>query len=518
MKRQTFVLMLMGLVIAAIGTAGGYWFATRRMHAEPAASATTPATAAPTHGKSEPASGRRVLYWHDPMTPGPKFDKPGKSPFMNMDLVPVYADEAADNGKVTISARTTQNLGIRIVEVKEASLSMGFVTTGAVSVDERSLSTVQARVNGYIEKLYVRAQYDVVARGQALAEVYSPEWLAAQEEYLVLKRSTQPGAESISQAARARLVLLGVSEAQIQRIEKTGNAESRVTLYAPETGVVWEIGAREGMAVNPGVSLFRLASLGSVWVNAEVPETEAALVRPGTQVTARATALPDAVYKGMVGTLLPDVNAATRTIKARIVLANPGGRLKPGMFVKVEFGGDAKPMLTVPAEAVIHTGNRSVVIIAGDGGKFHPVDVETGRDNGDMTEIRKGLVAGQKVVSSGQFLIDSESSLKTTLSRLESVKDPATGPSDNAVKNTQHAGSGKVNQIDVKDGTLEISHGPMPTLKWPAMTMNFRFKDKAQLNGIKPGDEIEFQISGEPDKEGDYLITRIVPRKRETAK
>ena len=259
-------------------------FATRRTHAEPAASATSSATVAPTPGNAEPATGRRVLYWHDPMTPGPKFDKPGKSPFMNMDLVPVYADEAADNGKVTISSRTAQNLGIRIVEVKEARIPLGFTTTGAVYVDERSLSSVQARVNGYIEKLYVRAQYDVVVRGQALAEVYSPEWLAAQEEYLVLRRSTQPGVESIAQAARRRLALLGVSEAQIQRIEKTGNAEPRVTLYAQDEGVVWEIGAREGMAVNPGVSLFRIASLASVWVNAEVPETEAALVRPGVAV------------------------------------------------------------------------------------------------------------------------------------------------------------------------------------------------------------------------------------------
>ena len=159
-----------------------------------------------------------------------------------------------------------------------------------------------------------------------------------------------------------------------------------------------------------------------------------------------------------------------------------------------------------------------MVIVAGDGDKFRPVDVETGRDNGDMTEIRKGLVAGQKVVSSGQFLIDSESSLKTTLSRLESGKDSAKGPSDNAVKHTQHAGSGKVNQVDTKESTLEIGHGPITTLKWPAMTMSFRVKDKAQLNGIKPGDEIEFQIDGEPDKEGDYLITRIVPRKQGTAK
>ena len=521
MKRNTFVSMLIGLAIAATGTAGGYWFAMRRMHAEPA----VPAPASASSDKSEPATGRRVLYWHDPMVPGTKFDKPGRSPFMNMDLVPVYADETGDDGKVTISARTAQNLGIRIVEVKEARMHMGFAATGAVSVDERSLSAVQARVSGYIEKLHVRAQYDVVARGQPLAEIYSPEWLAAQEEYLVLRRGTQPGAEPLAQAARTRLLLLGVSENQIQRIEQTGKSEPRVTLYAPESGVVWEIGARDGMAVNPGMPLFRLANLGSVWVNAEVPETAAALVRPGAPVTARAAALPDAVYKGVVATLLPDVNAVTRTIKARIVLANPGARLKPGMFVSVEFergGDDAKPVLTVPAEAVIHTGKRAVVIVAEDGGRFRPVDVEIGRDSGDMSEIRKGLAAGQKVVASGQFLIDSEASLKTTLNRLQSAPasapdsapDAFAKPAGAAIKAAQHTGSGRINSIDAGSGTLEISHGPMPALKWPAMKMTFRAAGKALLSNAKPGDEIEFDMLAEPDKDGDYVITRIAPRKK----
>jgi Cu(I)/Ag(I) efflux system membrane fusion protein len=423
MKRNTFILMLISFVIISISAAGGYWFALRRQHAGPVAPAIPAATSA-----AAPASDRRVLYWHDPMVPGTKFDKPGKSPFMDMDLVAVYADEAADDGKVIISARTAQNFGIRIAEVKEARMPTGFTATGAVNVDERSLSAVQARVNGYIEKLHVRAQYDRVERGQPLAEIYSPEWLAAQEEYLVLKRSTQPGADVIAQAARVRLTLLGIAETQIQRIEHTGKAEPRVTLHAPEAGVVWEINVRDGMAVSSGMPLFRLANLGSVWVNAEVPETDAALVRPGAVVTARAPALPDALYKGTVATLLPDINAATRTIKARIVLANPGARLKPGMFVSVTFSDDAKPMLTVPAEAVIHTGKRSVVIVAAvdeKGGKFRPVDVETGRDSGGMTEIRKGLMPGQKVVASGQFLIDSEASLKTTLNRLQSAPDIA---------------------------------------------------------------------------------------------
>jgi Cu(I)/Ag(I) efflux system membrane fusion protein len=515
MKRNTFIALLRWLAIAIAAAAGGYWYALRDMRGVPASAA---ATATPQAQSASPsAPGRRVLYWHDPMAPGTEFDKPGKSPFMNMELVPVYADDAADandSGSVTINPRTTQNLGIRIAEVKETPMPTSLAATGTVSVDERTLSAVQARVNGYIEKLHVRAQYDTVARGQALAEIYSPEWLAAEEEFLVLRRSTQPDTAAIAQAARTRLALLGVPETQIQRIEQTGKAEPRVTLYAAEAGVVWEINVREGMAVGSGMPLFRLANLNTVWVNAEVPETEAPLVRPGAQVTARAAALPQTHYKGTVATLLPDVNTTTRTIKARIVLANAGTRLKPGMFVTVVFEGDAKSLLTVPAEAVINTGKRSVVIVAEGGGRFHPVEVETGRDSGDMTEIRKGLTPGQKVVASGQFLIDSESSLKTTLNRLQSA--PAT-----TIKAAQHSATGKIGRIDAKDGTLEISHDPIPALKWPAMTMMFRAADKALLANAKPGDEIEFDMLAEPGKDGDYVITRITPsapRKAQAAK
>jgi Cu(I)/Ag(I) efflux system membrane fusion protein len=509
MKRNVFVGIVTAVLIAGIGVGSGYWFAMRRMHVQmsipPAAPAGSAATAP--DSKTEPAAERKPLYWHDPMVPGPKFDKPGKSPFMDMQLVPVYAEEGADQGKVTISSRTLQNLGIRIVDVKQGSMQLGFTTTGAVSVDERSLTAVQARVTGYIEKLYVRAQYDAVARGQPLAEIYSPEWLAAQEEYLVLKRSTQPGLESLALAARQRLTLLGVSEAQIQRIEQSGQPAPRVTLYAPESGIVWELGVRDGMSVNPGMVLFRLAGLGSVWVNAEVPEAEAALVRPGVPVTARASAFPETIYKGTVAALLPDVNATTRTIKARIVLANPGGRLKPGMFATVEFSSSAKPTLMVPTEAVIHTGTRTVVIVSEDGGKFRPVDVEVARESADMTEIRKGLTTGQRVVASGQFLIDSEASLKSTLTRLES-SESTTGKTTDG----KHVGTAKVTDIDATKGKIDLSHGPIPSMKWPAMTMGFRVEDKSQLAGVKTGDEIEFEMRGEPGKDGVFVVTRITKK------
>ena len=511
MKRNTTLLIISALVLSGAGIGGGYWYAMQRMNGmtapQQAAGGDTPASAPAEGEKTEMAGERKPLYWHDPMVPGPKFDKPGKSPFMDMQLVPVYADAGGDEGSVKISPRTVQNLGIRTVEVSVGRMDTGLNTVGAVAIDERSIYTVQSRVNGYIEKLHVRAQYDPVTRGQPLVEIYAPEWLAAQEEYLALKNSAQNGASDLAQAARARLSLLGITEAQIKRIEQSGRADARVTLSAPDNGLVWELGARDGMAVMPGLTLFRLVNLGSVWVHAEVPETDAVLVKPGAVVEARTAAYPEQIFKGKVAVLLPDVNATTRTVKARIVLANPGGRLKPGMFATLAFGSTDKPALMVPSEAVIHTGTRAVAIVAEGDGKFRPVDIETGRDSGGMIEIRKGLSSGQRVVASGQFLIDSEASLKSTLSRLESVSDPA----KNDPQGGGHVGNAKINAVDTAGGKIDISHGPIPSLNWPEMTMGFQVEDKKLLQGLKPGDSITFEMRGEPDKDGNYVITRIQP-------
>jgi len=283
---------------------------------------------------------------------------------------------------------------------------------------------VQSRVSGYIEKLYVRAQYDVVTKGQQLVEIYAPDWLSAEEEYLALKQSNQPGAELIAQAARERLKLLGIAEDQIRAIERDGKPNPRVTLDAPDSGVVWELGTRDGMAVSPGMTLFKLASLRTVWVNAEIPEMQAELAKPGVPVQARVAAIPEKVFKGQIAMLLPDVSPTTRTIKARIVLSNPTGDLKPGMFATITLGSREQTALLVPTEAVISTGTRNVVIVADDQGKFHPVDVARGRESGDMTEIRKGVQKGQRVVVSGQFLIDSEASLRGAYNRMQNGEHP----------------------------------------------------------------------------------------------
>jgi Cu(I)/Ag(I) efflux system membrane fusion protein len=458
----------------------------------------------PASGAGAPTGGKRILYWHDPMVPGQKFDKPGKSPFMDMQLVPVYADGEGDEGTVTINPRMQQNLGVRLAEVRKGALAPAVDAVGSVAYNERDVAVVQARSNGFVERLYVRASLDPVRKGQPLAELYVPDWVAAQEEYLSARRMAGTRLEALVDGARQRMRLAGMSEAQIRVVESTGKVHPRLTVTAPINGVVAELAAREGMTVMSGAPLFRINGLGTVWVNAELRENQASEVRVGNLVEARTPALPGNVFKGKVSAILPEVNPATRTLKARVELANPGGELKPGMFATVNFTPAArKEALLVPTEAVIQTGKRSAVIVAQGDGKFTAVDVEIGMETGGQTEIRKGLEAGQKVVVSGQFLIDSESSLRATEARMGEAS--ASGASDPAA--ATHRGTGKVESIGKDEVT--ISHGPIASLRWGAMTMGF----KAPPNRIPPnmqvGDTVSFEIR--QTKEGTYEIIAISP-------
>jgi Cu(I)/Ag(I) efflux system membrane fusion protein len=367
---------------------------------------------------------RRVLYWYDPMRPEVKFDKPGKSPFMDMQLVPKYADEKGA-AAVRIDPAVAQNLGIRVGKVEKAVLEPRLAAVGGIAFDERRLHVVQARVEGYITRLYVKAPLEQVRRGQPLAEIQAPDWLAAQQEYLALLDAESERARSIREAARERLVVLGVPEAMIRRIEETRKTSVTTTVFAPADGVVTELSVREGAAFMPGAPLFRINGLETVWVNAEIPEARVGLIPPGSAVVARATAWPGTTFKGRVSELLPDVDPSTRTLPARIVIENPEGRLAPGMFVSLDFEGTAgEPQLLVPSEAVIVTGKRSIVIVAREGGGFDVAEVTPGVEADGKTAILAGLSEGQSIVLSGQFLIDSEASLKSAVTRLETEESP----------------------------------------------------------------------------------------------
>jgi Cu(I)/Ag(I) efflux system membrane fusion protein len=505
MKPSTLVVIL---AIAAIG-AGGYGAYRLGMNrgmqmGTPASESVTPAGGAQQKaGEADATTGKKVLYWHDPMVPGQKFDKPGKSPFMDMQLVPVYAG-GGDEGSVSISPRVQQNLGIRLGEVTRGALAPSFEAVGSVAYNERDVVVVQARSNAFVERLLVRAPLDAVRKGQPLAEVYAPDWVAAQEEYLSVKRMSGAGLEALADAARQRMRLAGMTDDHIRLVETTGKVHPRVTITAPIGGVIAELTAREGMTVMAGAPLFRISGIGTVWVNAEVPEAQAGLVRPGNPVEARTPALPGAVFKGRVNAILPEVSAATRTLKARVELANPGGKLVPGMFATVNFTPAArKDALLVPTEAVIQTGRRTVVIVADSGGGFRPVDVEIGVESSGQTEIRKGLEPGQKIVVSGQFLVDSESSLRATTTRMGEAS-PAELAKAGGVT---HRGHGKVESITKDEVTL--SHGPIPSLQWGAMTMGFKLPATGAPRDIKVGDTVSFEIR--QTKDGGFEIIDIGP-------
>ena len=430
MRANPYALSLGALVLVVAGAAGGYWAAHR---ATPDA---TPA-ATPQAGKAaliDPATGKKVLYWHDPMVPGQKFDKPGKSPFMDMMLVPVFAEDGEDDGStVSVSPRLRQNLGIRTATVTQGEVSERIEAVGTIAFDERQTVLVQARANGFVEKLFVRAPLDPVVRGQALAELFVPEWAGAQQEYLAISALKSEDAQPLRAAARQRMLLLGMPESLVAEVERGGAPRTRVTVTAPASGVVAELGAREGMTVSVGAPLFRIAGTANAWVLADVAESRTAGLRPGSAVDVRVAAWPGEPFKGRLTQILPEVNPATRTLKARVEVANADGRLKPGMFASLGFGSASHRALLVPSEALIPTGRRIVVYVA-DGGRYAQTEVKTGLEQAGMTEVTEGLSAGQTVVVSGQFLLDSEANLRSGGRRLDADAKPGT---------EQPTGSGK---------------------------------------------------------------------------
>lgn len=455
-------------------------------------------------GDVDPMTGKKVLYYHDPMVPGNKFDKPAKSPFMDMMLVPVYADSDGDGSKVTVSPRIQQNLGVRTALVTEGTLSPQVSAVGSIAFNERDQVIVQARATGYVERLHVRATLDRVAKGQALAELYVPDWIAAQEEFLSVRRMQGADLAPLVDGARQRMRQVGMSDAQIALVDSSGRTQSRITLVAPIGGVVTELMAREGMTVAPGATLFRINGLSTVWANAEVPESQSVLLRPGAKVQARSPAAPGTTFDGKVQAILPDVNQTTRTLKARVELANANAALVPGMFVQMQFMDKrSDKALLVPTEAIIQTGKRTVAMLAEENGRFRPVDVEIGIESGGQTEIKRGLRLGQRVVVSSQFLIDSEASLKGVEARLN-VEPPPTA----ANSAPRHTGTATIEAIG-RD-TMTLSHGPIASLKWPAMTMDFKLPKGGAPRGLEAGDRIDFEFYMDAENMAQLTTTTLL--------
>lgn len=449
---------------------------------------------APSKAAAEPASGastaRKVLYWHDPMVPGQRFDRPGKSPFMDMQLVPVYADEASDSG-VKVGAAVQQNLGIRTAVAKREGVSSSFDAVGAVQFDERLNVAVQTRVSGYVERLAVRAPMERVRQGQALATVFAPDWLAPQNELLALERAGV--SRELIDAARDRLRAMSVPDELVRRSEQAGTAQARFTLTAPAGGVVAELGVREGAAVSPGTTLFRITGLDKVWAVADIPEAQVVHLARGQKVRVVVQADAAQTFDGTLDEILPQVSAGTRTLQTRFEVDNRSGRLMPGMLLRMQIAGPASSRLVVPAEAVIRTGTRAVVILRRPDGSFEPHDVRLGTDLGDRIEVVNGLADGDEVVASGQFLIDSEANLRSAVSNLAGPAASAASTASRPQAATGlHRGEGKVESVDAD--AITISHGPIASLNWPAMTMGFGKASPHAFPGVKVGDLVRFEF------------------------
>ncbi|MBN8888471.1 MAG: efflux RND transporter periplasmic adaptor subunit [Rudaea sp.] len=506
MRKPTIVLV--ALVAFALGSAITFLLARHNTSASAPASTSTS------------AGGKQALYWYDPMKPDQHFDHPGKSPFMDMQLVPKYAGESgsSDAGTVAIDPRLTQSLGVRTARAERGTLSRSIRATGIVAFDERAITTVSSRVAGIVEQLQVRAPLTQVKRGQALATVIAPDWTAAQEDYLALHRTNGNGLDALRSAARQRLVLLGMDEGSIRALDRSGRAQLRFAIAAPRDGVVAELSVRDGASVAMGAPIMTLNGLDTVWVNAAIAEADAGVLVPGATVTATFPAFPGERFNGTIEALLPDLDAATRTQRARVVLANPQHRLAPGMFANVEVASPAPAtQVLVPSESVIETGTRNVVIVAEGKGRFRAQEVRLGAQAGGKTAVLDGIKDGEDIVLSGQFLIDSEASLSGTLARLGSgemktdsdMKEMDMGK-DKADESKvaapeQHLATGKVVSID---GThWSIAADAIPSLDMGAMTMGFVVPAKLATPSIRPGQRVSFSFVRNAD--GDFEIVKI---------
>ena len=471
MNRQMIKKTVLGLfVVAALlaaGVAGGLWWAGRHAPADD------------TRADAPAQDGRAVLYWYDPMVPMQKFDKPGKSPFMDMELVPKYADEGGDASAVKIDPSVAQNLGVRLAVVTRTSLGTDVQATGVVDFNARDVAIVQARSGGFVERVARLAPNDVIQSGALIAELLVPEWAAVQQEYLALKALGDPSLEG---AARERMRLSGMPESLIRDVAASGKVRNRVAITAPRGGVIRTLDVRAGMTVMAGQTLAQINGIGTVWLDVSVPESQVGLVRMGQPAEVNFAAFPGKPVLGRVTALLPTLNGEARVLRARVELPNKDGRLRPGLTAQVSLQGQGgESALRVPAEAVIRTGRRALVIVAEAEGRYRPVEVVLGPESGQDIVILSGLDEGQKVVASGQFLIDSEASLQGIIAR-------ASGSAAAAAPVALHEADGVIDAISASAVTL--THGPFKTLAMPGMTMEFPLARPQLAQGMKAGDRV----------------------------
>lgn len=491
----------------AIAAGSGYWFAQMQHAAAPAAQAGKVNAGLPSAPAGPGVEGeRKILYYRNPMglpdtSPVPKKDS------MGMDYTPVFADDKPDDsGTVAVSPARIQTLGVKTALVEIRAVDDALRASGRIEIDERSQVVVAPRFEGWIERLHVNAVGDRVKKGQPLFTAYSPELQSTGEELRIAERLASQSAAHDPLASESARRLAEATRARLRNLQVAGQAGARQVFHAPASGVVLDKMAIEGGRFMPGEALFRIADLSKVWIIADVHEQDLARVRVGQSAQVTLEAYPGRGFAARVDYLYPTLDAATRSTRVRLELDNPEGLLRPGMFAQIALAaGDATPRVAVPTSAIIDDGERRVVLIALGEGRFKPQPVKLGQRGRDVVEVLDGVTAGDRVVVSANFLIDSESQLKAALSNLvePDARDQA------QASPTRYEAQGTFDALDAEGGSVTMTHGEIPALQWPAMTMDFKLADPALVKDIAPGSAVRFVFeAGEP---GEYIITGIEP-------
>ena len=507
--------MVVGLIaVAIVAGGGGYWLGNKSV-VLPGAEATR-ASAATTSPTGEPEKKeRKLLYYRNPMGLPDTSPTPKKDP-MGMDYIAVYdgeeSNDAASANQIKISTDKVQKLGVRSEPAQRQTLDKIVRAAGRIEPDERRTYAISPKFEGYVERLHVNVTGQPVAKGQPLFEVYSPELVSAQREYAIATQGVdslkdaggpaQSGMKQLAEASLQRLKNWDISEAQVKALAKSGDAKRTLTFRSPVSGIVTEKKALQGMRFMPGEALYQIADLSSVWVIADVFEQDIGLVKTSAKATVRINAYPDKLFEGKVSYVYPTLNATTRTVPVRVELANPGLQLKPGMFAQLELPVSAKgAVVTVPTSAVIDSGTRQIVLVDKGEGRFEAREVKLGARSDTHVEVIDGIREGEAVVVSANFLIDAESNLKAAIGGFGS--SPGTGAGVPAAAG--HRAEGVVDSVDVKQGTVSLTHGPIASLKWPAMTMEFGVANPSLFTALKPGASVSVEfVERQP---GEWVIT-----------
>ena len=499
------------LVVAALAAGGGYWIGKRGVSGG--------LGAAPAGSQAgELTQVRKPLYYRNPMGLADTSPAPKKDP-MGMDYIPVYAegdeDKAAPANQIRISSDKIQKLGVRTEAATIKAINKIVRAAGRIEPDEGRLYTIAPKFEGYVERLHVNATGQAITKGQTLFEAYSPELVSAQREYAIAAQGVAElsgaggdalaGMRQLAQSSLLRLKNWDISEEQLKALAKSGEVRRTMSFRAPVSGIVTEKKAVQGMRFMPGDVLYQIADLSTVWVLADVFEQDIGQVKPGAKASVRIDAYPDKVFEATIAYVYPTLRTETRTVQVRLSLANPGLLLKPGMFAQVELAAGSKnKVVTVPLSAVIDSGTRRIVLIQASAGRFEPREVKLGARSDDTVEILDGVREGELVVVTANFLIDAESNLKAALGSFGQV-----APATSAAKTTGHQALGTVESVDTKTSTVSLNHGPVASLKWPAMTMEFKLANKALLRDLQPGASVAVEfVERQP---GEWVITSVKP-------